>query len=87
MKVQEDLVYNKSGEHLYGFMNLGEVNDQLQLLKKRALCSSESTPCDKIASHMLTIMVRGIFVRMDFSFASFSTQGMRYHFDLLINLI
>ena len=30
MKVQEDLVYDKTGCNLLGFVNLGEVNNELE---------------------------------------------------------
>ena len=78
MKLQEDLVYDKTGEHLYGFVNLGDVNDHLELLEKRA---NSSTACDNIATHMLTVMVRGIFAKIEFPYASFPTQGM----NILVN--
>jgi hypothetical protein len=29
MKIQEDLVYDKTGSNMLGFVNLGDVNDDL----------------------------------------------------------
>ena len=67
-------MYDKTGENLHGFVNLGDVNDQLQLLEKKT--NGIGTPCDDIATHMLTLMVRGIFMNLEFPYASFPTQGM-----------
>ena len=33
MKVREDLIYDKTGETLHGFTNLGDVNNQLRELE------------------------------------------------------
>ena len=53
MKIQEDLVYDKTGQHLIRFVNLGDVNE-----------------------HMLTLMVRGIFMKFEFPYTRFPTQSM-----------
>ncbi len=84
MKIQEDLVYDKTGEILHGFVNLGEVNDQLELLEKRA--NNTSTPLNNIATYMLTLMARGIFFKMEFPYASFPTQGALYSYTVLVLL-
>ena len=72
MKVREDLVYDKTGESLHGFLNLGDVNNQLQELEKQ---TNSGQPHDYIATQMLTVMVRGIFLKLEFPYASFPTQG------------
>ena len=73
MKIQEDLVYDKTGQNLFGFVNLGMVNDELQELEKQA--NNKTTPSSNIATHMLTLMVRGICTKLEFPYASFPTQG------------
>ena len=72
MKVWEDLVYDKTGESLHGFVNLGDVNNQLQELEKQ---TNTGKPHDSFATQMLTVMVRGIFLKLEFPYASFPTQG------------
>ena len=69
IKVQEDLVYDKTVCNLLGFVNLGEVLEG----KFRA---DVQDPCETIATHMLTLMVRGLFIKMEFSYANFPTQGL-----------
>ncbi len=76
MKVQEDLVYDKTGENLLGFVNLGNVNSEIESLQSR-LKDEATDPVESIATHMLTIMVRGLFFKMEFPYANFPTQGFK----------
>lgn len=68
MKIKEDLVYDKHSGQLIGFMNIGDVNNQLLQLEQQ--CKHE-TPLPKLATHMLTFMVRGLLSSLDFPYASF----------------
>ena len=76
MKVQEDLVFDKTGCNLLGFVNLGEVNNELEVLERQLRNDVQET-CETIATHMLTLMVRGIFIKMEFPYANFPTQGLK----------
>lgn len=68
MKVKEDLVYNKHSGQLIGFMNIGDVNNQLLELEQTC---KQSNAAPKLATHMLTFMVRGLLSELDFPYASF----------------
>ena len=35
MKIQEDFVYDKTGSNLLGFVNLGDLNDDLLALERQ----------------------------------------------------
>lgn len=72
MKIHEDFVFDKHGQNLLGFVSLGVVNEQLQQLERRA---ENAQLHESIATHMLTVMVRGIFIKLEFPYASFPTQG------------
>ena len=76
MKIQENLVYDKTGQRLHGFVNLGDVNSDLQKLERQV--AGDTIPSESIATHMLTLMVRGIFFKMEFPYANFLTQGNIY---------
>ena len=77
MKIHEDLVFDKHGRNLLGFINLGSINEQLQELEMETLTTQ---PHENIATHMLTVMVRGVFIKLEFPFASFPTKGLTsYH--------
>lgn len=76
MKVREDLVYDKTGETLHGFVNLGNVNNQLRELEMQA---NAGRPHESTATQMLTIMVRGVFIKLEFPYASFPTQGIHVY--------
>lgn len=75
MKIREDLVYDKTGTCLHGFVNLGDVNNQLRQLEMQ---SHVKKPYECLATQMLTVMVRGIFIKLEFPYASFPTQGNVY---------
>ena len=61
---------------MHGFVNLGDVNEQLLKLEQK-MCTDEHQP--ELATHMLTLMVRGIFFKLEFPYASFPTLGIGCH--------
>lgn len=69
IKVKEKLVYDKFETRVIGFVDLGEVNDQLDKLE-----NGNSTP--DIATYVLTIMVRGIFINLRFPYANFPSKSI-----------
>ena len=70
--MREDLIYDKTGETLHGFVNVGGVNTQLRELEKQA---NTGKPYDSFATHMLTLMVSGVLIKLEFPYTSFPTQG------------
>lgn len=70
MKVHEDLVFEKSGK-VVGFVDTGEINNKLRSLEQ----SCKGVEHDEIATHVLTLMVRGIFMKLQFPYAQFPTTG------------
>ena len=74
MKIRDDFVYmyDWSGSHLHGFVNLGDINNELLEMEQRAL---RDKPPDHIASQVLTLMVRAILIKLEFPYATFPTQG------------
>lgn len=67
---REDLVYDKHSSKVIGFVNLGDVDQQLSALEVD--CSQCPPP---IATRILTLMVRGIFSELHFPLANFRWQG------------
>lgn len=76
MKIHEDLIFDKNGHNLLGFVNLGSINEQLKELEKETLTTQ---PHENLATHMLTVMVRGVFIKLEFPLASFPTQDSCGH--------
>ncbi len=70
MKVREDLVFDRSGT-VIGFTDTGDINNKLRSLEQ--CCKGAEQ--DEIATHMLTLMVLGIFFRLQFPYAQFPTTG------------
>ncbi len=77
MKIQEDLVFDKTGHQLLGFVNLGDVNSDLKALETQI--NDDTATSENIATHVLTLMIRGIFIKFEFPYASFPTQGNEIH--------
>ena len=73
MKIQEDLVYDKTGTKLLGYTNLDTINENLNQLEEMSNSTKKATL--PIATHMLTLMVRGIFFKLEFPYVSFPTTG------------
>lgn len=55
-------------------LNLGRVNSEIEMLEGQ-LKNDTQDPCEAVATHMLTVMVRGLFIKMEFPFANFPSQG------------
>ena len=66
LKLRESLVYDKHSAQVVGFVHLGEVDNQINELEKDG-----ANP--DIATHMLCLMVRGVFSGIHFPYAHFST--------------
>ena len=76
MKIKEDLVFDKSTCELTGFVDLGEINNILDSIETRcdsAVIEPHITPND-VATHMLTFMVRELFIKLEFPFANIPTR-------------
>lgn len=61
MKVKSGLVFNKASNRLVGFVNLGEVNNDLEILRKNLSEERNSPKSAELAESMLVMMVRPIF--------------------------
>ena len=74
MKIKESLVYDKHNAKVLGFVDLGQVNNELQELEES--CSEDGRLCRPVATHMLVLMVRGIFTSLQFPYAHFPTKAL-----------
>jgi len=82
MKVKENLVYDKYTGDIVGFISLGDINDQLLELERDCQNGKEHPP---ITKHVLVLMVRGIFFKLEFPYAHFGTENVTG--DLLFPII
>ena len=55
MKIHQDLVFDRSGE-IIGYVDTGDCNNKIRSLEN--LCKGKCH--NTIATHMLTLMVRGL---------------------------
>lgn len=76
MKIKENLAYDKYTGSVVGFTNLGEINNDLLALERECKNDQEHAP---VANHLLVIMVRGLFFKLDFPYAHFGTSGVTAH--------
>lgn len=70
MKIKEGLMYNKHSGEMIGFTDLGDINNELVKLEQDSL---QHPP---IATHVLTIMVRGILFKIEYPYVHFGTRGI-----------
>lgn len=71
VKVREGLIFDKHACELIGFMDLGDINNDLNRLEEEC----QSAPVGSaIATHMLLFMVRGMFNKVKFPYAHFATK-------------
>ena len=71
MKVKEGIVYDKHNAHVTGFV--GDVNNQLAEFETQ--CHQNDSGMNRpVATHILALMVRGIFMKLEFLYAHFLTM-------------
>ena len=73
MHIKHDLVYDKHEGSLIGFVDLGSTNNQL-LEFENALAATTTDP--KLASTMLTFMVRGLLCKFNYPYAQFACDDL-----------
>ena len=73
VKIKEDIVYDKNSGEIIGFVDLGQVNNQLTALADR-IGSNIDCVLKPVADHMLLFMVRGVFTDLEFTYAQYATQ-------------
>lgn len=71
--IKEELVYDKHEGCLIGFVNLGDINNQLMEFELALSQDKDSTP---LASSMLVLMVRGIFRKLNYPYAQFACTNL-----------
>ena len=71
VRVKEGLVYDKHSLQVIGFVNLGDINNQLLNFERAQTNNSQEAITPPIAKHMLVFMVRGIFSELEFPYVRF----------------
>ena len=69
MHIREDLVYDKHSGDLMGFINLGDMNEDLKELENQLEASDAISP--PLASTVFVFMIRGLFTSLKFPYATF----------------
>ena len=88
MKIREDIVFNKTTGEIVGFVDYGEENFDERFQELRTRCNKDSQINDRIvATHMLLLMVRGIFFKMDVPIAQFPTTGFILSIHCVVPII
>ena len=72
MKVREDLVFRRDGR-VIGFVDTNDFNNKLRVLERQC---NDGDDKEELATHILTLTVRGIFINLHFPYAQFPTTGM-----------
>ena len=77
MHVRNDLVYDKHSGELSGFVNLGEMNEQLLNLENSLQRGNPSSSTKRqLASTMMVFMVKGLFSQLQFPYVQFPCKNL-----------
>ena len=71
IKIKSDLVYNKHSGELIGFIDLGDIDNEIQNMEESV--KNENKP---LARYVLVLMVRGVSSNLKFPLAHFATNGV-----------
>ena len=71
--IKEDLVKDKVSGELIGFVNVGDIANHLQDLEQQLQSSKESTPT--LATTVFVFMVRTLFIKLNFPYATFPAKS------------
>ena len=78
MKLKEGLVYDKHSDRLVGFVALHDISNHLLEVERQ--CQASYTPLPPtLASHMLLVFIRGVFIHLNFPLAQFPSHGIAAH--------
>ncbi|XP_071945700.1 uncharacterized protein [Antedon mediterranea] len=75
MKINAGLVYSSKSGNLVGFSSMGSMNEAMDNFARELDLDKNKQP--KEASHMLSLMVRGMFMPLHETFAHFPTHGCK----------
>ena len=64
MKIKEVIVFDKNTGEMIGLTNFGDINNAIQDLQK-----DDHPPT---ATHLLTLMVQGVFIHLEFPVAHYN---------------
>ena len=82
MKIKECLVYDKHETEVIGFADVGKINNHLARFERQ--CNGQECPVS-LATHMLVLMVQGIFTGLRFPYVHFPTANITC--EQLFNLL
>ena len=73
MKVKEGIVYDKHNAQVIVFVDVGDINNQLAEFETQCH-QNDSGMNHPVATHILALMVQGIFMKLEFLYAHFLTM-------------
>ena len=75
MKIREDLVFDKVTGEIMGFVDYGEESLDVRFNELQKKCHNRNPEKREVATHMLTMMVRGLTFHLNLPIAQFATKG------------
>jgi hypothetical protein len=72
VRIKEQLVYDKHTCQIIGFVDLGEVNNELLDMER----SEKGVVQQCLAKNILVFMVRGMFLKLEFPYAQFPCSSL-----------
>ena len=75
IKIHEGLVFDVGTGNIIGYVDSGDMNSKFKSFEEYVMEKSHEK---EVATHMLTLCVRGIFMKMDYPIGYFPTTGIVY---------
>ena len=72
MTIRESLVFDNSSGNVIRFVDVGDMNNKLKCFESNVKSQIFKK---EVATHMLMMYVRGVFVKMEYPLAQFPTTG------------
>ena len=86
MKIREDLVFDKVTGEITGFVDYGDESLNVRFNELQEKCKRLNQDKREMATHMMTMMVRGLTFHLNLPIAQFATAG-KYHYTCTYNYI
>lgn len=69
-------MYDKQETKIIGFVDIDDLNNQLGQLENTCVSDTVQSSHPTVATHMLVLVVRGIFFQMEYPYAHFPTHRL-----------
>ena len=79
IRIKDGLVYSTETGELVGFIDLGDINNEIEKLVNICKEGDPAEEQQQLATHIIAFMVRGLFLNLHYVFGHFPCTGFNSH--------